>query len=217
MAARRRGLLSICLGNLVEFYDFAGIGGSAAVLAIVLTTGQGELTSIFAVLAAALIMRPIGAVLVGWFSDRWGRRTPFLVMTLLTCSATAAVGLLPSAARVGGAVALGLLLLRSVQAFCTGGEISTSVPYLVEIGPAARRGLFGGFHLASAVSGVALGLAAVMVVQVALPPAELLAWGWRCSGSVAVSARAASSGSRRAPAVLSILTRGGEGWRGLPS
>jgi MHS family proline/betaine transporter-like MFS transporter len=190
-------LLSVCLGNLVEFYDFAAFGGSAAVLALVLTSGQGALTSVFAVLAAALLIRPVGAVVVGRFSDQRGRRAPFLVMTLLTCSATATVGLLPSAASAGFFAALALLLVRSVQAFCTGGEISTSVPYLIEIGPAERRGLLGGFHLASAAAGMALGLAAVMVVQVALPPAEYLTWGWRVPFLVAVPLALAVAGLRR--------------------
>jgi MHS family proline/betaine transporter-like MFS transporter len=174
-----RGLLSMCLGNLVELYDFATFGASAAVLALVLTTDQGGLTSVFVVLAASLLIRPVGAVVVGRFSDRRGRRLPFLAMTLLTCAATTAVGLLPSAASAGLAAALGLAVLRLVQAFCTGGEISTSVAYLFESGAPARRGLYGGFHLGSAAAGMALGLGAVLAVQVALTHDELLAWGWR--------------------------------------
>ena len=46
----------MCLGNLVELYDFATFGASAAVLAVVLTAGQGGLTSVFAVLAASLLL-----------------------------------------------------------------------------------------------------------------------------------------------------------------
>jgi MHS family proline/betaine transporter-like MFS transporter len=174
-----RALVGMCLGNLVELYDFATFGASAAVLALVLTTGQGGLTSVFVVLAAALLIRPVGAVLIGRISDRRGRRVPFLVMTLLTCAATAAVGLLPSAARAGLVAAFGLAVLRCVQAFCTGGETSTSVAYLFESAVPRRRGLYGGLHLASSAVGMGMGVGAVLLVQVLLTPAQLLAWGWR--------------------------------------
>ncbi len=174
-----RSLLGMCLGNLVEFYDFAVFGASAAVLALVVTAGHGGLTSVFVVLAASLLVRPFGAVVVGRVSDRVGRRVPFLAMTLLTCAVTALVGLLPSAARAGAYAALGLALLRLTQSFCTGGETSSSVTYIFESATPARRGLIGGFHLASAAAGMALGLGAVLAIDVALAPAQLLAWGWR--------------------------------------
>src|SRR4051812_49913067 len=74
-----RALLSLCLANLVELYDFATFGASAALLALVLTAGQGGLTSVFVVLAVALLLRPVGAVLVGRISDRRGRRGPLPV------------------------------------------------------------------------------------------------------------------------------------------
>jgi MFS transporter, MHS family, proline/betaine transporter len=187
----------MCLGNLVEFYDFATFGASAAVLASVLTANQGGLTSVFVVLAAALLIRPIGAVLVGRFSDRHGRRIPFLAMTAATCAATAAVGLLPSVAAAGLAAVLGLAVLRCLQAFCTGGETSTSVTYLFESATPGRRGLFGGFHLASAASGMALGLTGVLLVQAAVSPAQLIAWGWRLPFLAAVPLALVVFGLRR--------------------
>ena len=192
-----RSLVGVCLGNLVELYDFAVFGASAAVLALVVTAGHGGFTLVFVVLAASLLVRPVGAVVVGRVSDRVGRRVPFLAMTLLTCVATALVGLLPSAARVGAAAALGLALLRLAQAFCTGGETSSSVTYLFESAAPDRRGLVGGFHLASAATGMALGLGAVTAVEVALSPAQLVTWGWRLPFLAAVPLALAVFGVRR--------------------
>lgn len=174
-----RALAGMCLGNLVEFYDFAVFGASAATLALLLTARDGGLTSVFVVLAAAFLVRPVGAVVVGRISDRVGRRVPFVVMTVLTCVATALVGVLPTAASAGLAAAVALAVLRCLQAFCTGGETSTSVAYLYESARPGRRGRIGGFHLASAAAGMAVGLAAVLVVHVVLSPRDLLAWGWR--------------------------------------
>jgi len=174
-----RALLSLCLGNLVELYDFATFGASAALLALVLTAGQGGLTSVFVVLAVALLLRPVGAVLVGRISDRRGRRVPFLVTTLVTCAATVGVGLLPSAASAGLVAALGLVVLRCLQAFCTGGQTSTSVAFVFESAAPWYRGLYGGLHLASSAIGMCMGTAGVLLVAVLLTPAQVVEWGWR--------------------------------------
>jgi MFS family permease len=177
--AALQGPARIYLGNLAEWYDFATFGASAAVLSVVVTAGRGGLTSVFVVLAAALLVRPVGSVLVGQFSDRAGRRLPFLVTTLSTCLATAAVGLLPSAADAGLFAIAALAVLRIVQAFGTGGETSTSASYLVEEGARERKGLYGGLYLSSAAAGMASGIAVVLLVQVVLTRAQLLQWGWR--------------------------------------
>jgi MHS family proline/betaine transporter-like MFS transporter len=172
-------LVGIALGHLVELYDFAAFAASASTLALVVTAGHGGLTSIFVVLAAALLVRPFGAVLVGRIADLTGRRIPFLTMTALMLASTACVGLLPSAATAGVAAAIGLTVLRLLQAFSVGGETSTSVSYLFEFAPVDRRGLYGGVHLAASAVGTALGIGVVLVVQTVLTRAQVLAWGWR--------------------------------------
>jgi MHS family proline/betaine transporter-like MFS transporter len=172
-------LAGVVLGHLVELYDFAVFAASASVLALVVTPAQGGLTSVFLVLAAALFVRPLGAVLVGRIADLSGRRIPFLAMTVLMLVSTTSVGLLPSAATAGVAAAIGLIALRLLQAFSVGGETSTSVSYLSELAPAGRRGVYGGVHLAASAVGMALGIGVVLVVQTVLTRAQVLAWGWR--------------------------------------
>jgi MHS family proline/betaine transporter-like MFS transporter len=175
----RAALAGVALGHLVELYDFAVFAASASVLAKVVTPGQGGLTSVFVVLAAALLVRPLGAVLVGRVADLSGRRIPFLAMTLLMLVGTTSVGLLPSAATAGAGAVIGLTLLRLLQAFSVGGETSTSVSYLFELAPVRRRGLYGGVHLAASAVGMAAGFGAVLAVQTVLTPPQVLAWGWR--------------------------------------
>ena len=177
--AALRSPARIYLGNLAEWYDIATFGASAAVLSVVVTAGRGGLTSVFVVLAAALFFRPVGSVLVGQFSDRAGRRLPFLVMTLITCGATAAIGLLPSAADAGLFAVAALAVLRLVQAFSVGGGTSTSVSYLFEEAAPERKGLYGGLYLSSAAAGMASGVAGVLLVQILLTRDQLVQWGWR--------------------------------------
>jgi MHS family proline/betaine transporter-like MFS transporter len=179
-------LVGIALGHLVELYDFAVFAASASVLALVVTAGHGGMTSIFVVLATALLVRPFGAVLVGRIADLTGRRIPFLAMTALMLGSTACVGLLPSATTAGLSAAIALTVLRLLQAFSVGGETSTSVSYLFECAPVGRRGLYGGVHLAASAVGAALGIGVVLVVQTVLTRAQVLAWGWRLPFLLAV-------------------------------
>lgn len=178
--SRGRALAAGCVGNLVEWYDVAVYGASATVLAAVLTApGSSGLITVFLVFAMAFLVRPLGAVVVGVRADRRGRRGPLAEMLLLMTGATAAIGLLPPWAAVGALAPLSLAVLRSLQSFSSGGEVSTSVTYLAEYAPPGRLGWFGGWHLATIALGTAAGMAAVAVTGRLLEPAQLTDWGWR--------------------------------------
>ncbi len=168
------------VGNAVEWYDFAVLGASAALIAQVLTPGgKGSVTAVFAVFGLSFVVRPLGALLGAAWADRSGRR-PSLIATLLAMTlATAAIGLLPSWQAAGGIVVVALLGLRIVQGLATGAELVVSVAYLVEHAPPGRRGLWGGAQMATMAAGFAGGMAAVSVVSAILTPEAVTAWGWR--------------------------------------
>src|SRR5689334_22172016 len=128
---RRMAVRAICCANAIEWYDFAVYGALAPVLAAVLLppgTGIGGLTFIFAVFATSFLARPFGAVLIGVRADRRGRQRPLASMVLLMAGATTAIGLLPPWSAAGRAAPLSLVVLRILQGFSSGGEISTSIP-----------------------------------------------------------------------------------------
>ena len=54
-----------------------------------------------ATFGAGFAVRPLGAVVFGYFGDRVGRKYTFLVTITLMGVATAAIGLLPTYARSG--------------------------------------------------------------------------------------------------------------------
>ena len=99
--------------------------------------------------------------------------------TVATMSvATVVIGLLPPALD-GAVAALFLVLCRLLQGFAAGGEISSSVPFVIEYAPPGRRGTFAGWHLAGVTTGLAAGTATVVVVSGLLPIGSFEAWGWR--------------------------------------
>ena len=79
-----------------------------------------------------------------------------------------------------------LVILRMVQGFSSGGEISTSIAFLVESARPGRWGWSAGWHTASIAIGIGMGLAAAAAVSGVLSPDDLARWGWRVPFLVAL-------------------------------
>ena len=118
-------------------------------------------------------------------------------MVLLMSGATAAIGLLPSWHAAGLLAPTCLVLLRLVQGFASGGGISSSIPYLLELAPARRWGLYGGWHTATVALGIACGIGAAGLLTAVLPHDALHSWGWRVPFLLAIPLGAAGLYVRR--------------------
>src|SRR4051812_31966821 len=83
-------------GTAFEWYDFFIFGSLTTIIARHFYADVGEATSyILALLTfgVGFVVRPLGALAFGWFGDRTGRKTTFLVTITLMGAATVAIGL----------------------------------------------------------------------------------------------------------------------------
>jgi MHS family proline/betaine transporter-like MFS transporter len=168
------------ISTVVEWYDFTLYLYFVTVLARVFYGGgTGSIGLALAGFAIAYLMRPLGAMALGAYGDRHGRRRAMMVSMAVMTIAMALTACLPTRAVAGPLAGWLLLALRCVMAFAVGGEYTGVVAYLVEGAPPARRGLIA--SLASAASEVgALLAAAVSAATVAwVGPVALGTWGWR--------------------------------------
>jgi MHS family proline/betaine transporter-like MFS transporter len=168
--------------NAIEWYDFAVFGALASALGVALFPPTGDadrLILVFAVFATSFLARPFGALLVGLRADRVGRRRVFGAMVVLMTVATALIGLVPSWSAVGIAAPALLVGLRMIQGFASGGEISTSIPFVLEAAPRERWGWYSGWHTATVALGIAAGIAVASVLTGVLSDSALESWGWR--------------------------------------
>jgi MHS family proline/betaine transporter-like MFS transporter len=180
--AVRRGIVAGVVGNMLEWYDFALFGFFAQQLgAHFFPAGDPtvSLLAAFGTFAAGFLMRPVGGALFGWIGDRFGRKQALIGSVLAMALPSFLIGLLPDTTQIGLAAPVLLILLRMLQGVAVGGEYMASAVFLVEGSEPGRRGFMGSWGPFGASAGTLLGSAAGAIVNAVLPPAAVMAYGWR--------------------------------------
>ncbi len=172
------------LGTIFEWYDFF-IYGTLAASGIIgrafFPAGNETVQTLlaWAGFAVGFGFRPLGAVLFGYLGDRLGRKYTFLVTISLMGLATAGVGFVPSAASIGLAAPLIVLLLRILQGLALGGEYGGAAIYVAEHAKAGKSGFYTSFIQASVAGGFILSIAVVLGMKSVMSAETWDDWGWR--------------------------------------
>jgi len=169
-------------GTAFEWYDFFVFGSLTAIIARHFFADAGEAVSyILALLTFGLgfVVRPLGALAFGWFGDKTGRKTTFLVTITMMGLATVAIGLLPDYGAIGLAAPILLLVMRMLQGFALGGEYGGAAIYVAEHAPRKTRGLLTSYINTTAALGLILALVVILVTRTILGVEAFDAWGWR--------------------------------------
>ena len=171
------------VGNALEWYDFALFGFLAPELATKFFPPKKHLNSAlletFLVFGAAFLVRPIGGLAMGAFSDKHGRKRALQLSVIAMSGATASIGLLPTYAMAGSLATCLLVLCRLVQGLSVAGQLTGALVYLVESAPPGHEHLFGSLAFASGNAGTMLGGVAVAFVQTRAGQDAFAGHGWR--------------------------------------
>jgi MFS transporter, MHS family, proline/betaine transporter len=177
-AVRRRAILSCAVGNFFELFDFT-IYGYFAVAITRAFYPSGSMYGTYAAFGAAFLMRPVGAIVLGAYGDRLGRRAALVVTIGLMAGATGAVGLIPTYQAIGYWAPILLVLCRLLQGFSTGGEWGGAAAFLVEYAPPGKRGITGSWQQFSTQIGSLVGSLSAALLAASFSEANFYAWGWR--------------------------------------
>jgi MFS transporter, MHS family, proline/betaine transporter len=180
--SRRRAILSCAVGNFVELFDFMIFGLFAVQLgANFFPAGNPviSLLSAFATYGVGFVMRPVGAIVIGAYGDRRGRKAALIVTVGFMATATALTGLIPSYASIGIWAPALLVLCRLVQGFSTGGEWGGAAAFLVEYAPPGRRGFIGSMQQFSVGLALIAATLSAAVLNSLIDRQGMLDWGWR--------------------------------------
>jgi MHS family citrate/tricarballylate:H+ symporter-like MFS transporter len=181
---QRRQILAVVIGNGLEFYDFVTYAFFASQIGRTFFPSNTPGTSLLASLATfgvGFAMRPLGALVIGRFGDRAGRKPAMLLSFLLIGVGVVGLPLIPSYASIGVLAPILAIIFRLLQGFALGGEVGPSTAFLMEAAPPSRRGLYISLQATSADLAVFIaGLVGVGLAAVLDAPA-LDAWGWRAA------------------------------------
>jgi len=180
--ASRRAAIGATIGNIMEWYDFAVYGFFSITIAKLFFPTGNELTSILLTVGTfgvGFFMRPVGAIILGAYSDRHGRKAGLMITIVLMALGTALIGFAPTYATAGIAAPLVIVVARLLQGFSAGGEVGGSTALLVEYAPPGRRGLYGSLQQASAGAALLLGSMIGAILTGLLSTGQMNAWGWR--------------------------------------
>lgn len=173
---------AVALGNMLEFYDFITFSFFAVDIGRAFFPSKDPTTSLLSSLAvfwSGFIMRPLGGVVIGALADRAGRK-PAMVLTIgLMALGMLMLAATPSAATIGVAAPIVVIVGRLIQGFALGGEVGPSTAYLLEAAPQRHRAFFASWQTASqGVAAIVAGLVS-LCLTLTLSRGALDSWGWR--------------------------------------
>jgi MFS transporter, MHS family, proline/betaine transporter len=177
----RRMIVAATIGNVLEWFDFVVYGFFAVTIAeVFFPTGSPTVSLLitFGAFGLAYFVRPLGAIVVGGFTDRAGRKAGLLLSIALMMIGTTLMAVTPGYATIGIAAPIIITLARLLQGFSVGGEFGSAVSFLAEHG-GGRRGFAASWQFAT--GGMITVLASLFGVTLTtlLTHQQLVDWGWR--------------------------------------
>jgi MFS family permease len=169
-------------GNFLELYDYLVYVYFASYIARAFFPTRSEFVSLMLALGTygvASFARPFGAVILGSYMDRVGRRKGLLLTLSLMAVGTVSVAVTPGYASIGLLAPLIITAGRLVQRFSLGVEAGGVNVYLAEIATPQTRGFYCSWQAASQALGVIAATGLGVLLTALLTPEQMSNWGWR--------------------------------------
>ncbi|EMM5274368.1 MFS transporter [Klebsiella quasipneumoniae] len=184
MSTRDRlgAILRVTSGNFLEQFDFFLFGFYATYIAHTFFPASSEFASLmmtFAVFGAGFLMRPIGAIVLGAYIDKVGRRKGLIVTLSIMATGTFLIVLIPSYQTVGLWAPLLVLIGRLLQGFSAGAELGGVSVYLAEIATPGRKGFYTSWQSGSQLVAIMVAAAMGFALNAVLEQSAISDWGWR--------------------------------------
>jgi len=182
-------IAAVAAGNALEYYDFSTYAYFAVYIGRTFfpsAHGGASLLAALAAFGAGFITRPLGAIVIGRFGDRAGRKPALQISFVLMGLAVLGLGLTPSYKSIGIAAPILVVAFRLLQGFALGGESGPSTSFLFEVAPANRRGLFVSLqYVGSGLAALCAGLIGVGLASM-FDAKGLEQYGWRVAMLIGV-------------------------------
>ena len=176
-----RIIAAASIGNALEWFDLLVYGYFAVTISRLFFSSSDQTVSLmlaFGTFGASYLVRPLGALVLGAYADKAGRKASLTVSIFLMTIGTLLMAIVPTYSSIGAIAPAAILVARLIQGFSVGGEFGGSTSFLVEHG-SERKGFFASFQWAG--QGLAAVLASLFGIGLTtmLTPDQVNAWGWR--------------------------------------
>ncbi len=175
-------IIRVASGNFLEMYDFIVYGYYATYIAHVFFPTGSEFASLMLSLVTfgvGYLMRPIGALVLGSYVDRKGRRRGLIVTLTLMAVGTLTIAVTPSYATIGLLAPLLVVAGRLIQGLSAGVELGGVSVYLSEIATPGHQGFYCSWQSASQQVAVIFTALLGLAITTSLTTPQMASWGWR--------------------------------------
>jgi MFS family permease len=177
-----RAVVRVSSGNFLEMYDFMVFGYYASAIGRAFFPTGNEYASLMLSLmtfGAGFLMRPLGALVLGAYTDKHGRRAGLIVTLGLMSIGIVSIACTPGYATIGLLAPLLVLGGRLLQGFSAGMELGGVSVYLSEIATPGNKGFYVSWQSASQQAAVMFAALLGVILNSTLAPEAMADWGWR--------------------------------------
>ena len=175
-------VVRVSSGNFLEMYDFMVFGYYAqAIGKAFFPSGNAFLSLMLSLMTfgAGFLMRPLGAIVLGAYTDHRGRRAGLILTLTLMSVGIFSIAFTPGYATIGLLAPLLVLIGRLLQGFSAGMELGGVSVYLSEIATPGHKGFYVSWQSGSQQVAVMFAAFVGVVLSSFLTPEKMTAWGWR--------------------------------------
>jgi MFS family permease len=181
-SSKVRTVVRVSSGNFLEMYDFMVFGYYASAIGAAFFPSGNQFLSLMLALmtfGAGFLMRPLGAIVLGAYADKHGRRAGLVLTLSLMSIGILSIACVPGYASIGLVAPLLVLAGRLLQGFSAGMELGGVSVYLSEIATPGRKGFYVSWQSASQQAAVVFAALLGVLLNASLSPSAMNRWGWR--------------------------------------
>lgn len=176
-----RVIVAASIGNALEWFDLIIYGFFAVTISKLFFPAGNDTISLMLTLGTfgvSFFMRPLGAIVLGVYADKAGRKAALMISIVLMMIGTLLIAVMPTYSSIGLLAPVGIVVARLIQGFSAGGEFGSATAFLAEHG-AQRRGFYSSWQASSQGLTTLLAALAGTSLTLVLTPEQVLSWGWR--------------------------------------
>jgi len=175
-------VIRVSSGNFLEMYDFMVYAYYASYIAHEIFPSSNAYASLMMTLGtfgAGYLMRPLGAIVLGAYVDKHGRRSGLILTLLLMAIGTLVIACTPSYRTIGIIAPIVVVIGRLLQGFSAAVGVGGASVYLSEMATPGHRGFYCAWQSASQQVAVVFAALLGVVLSILVPPEGMAQWGWR--------------------------------------